>query len=177
MPTLSMPTHSSPRCDFGVYSIGTVGPSPGASLASLQSKSLLYPPEWSWLAGWWWGFGLPLPDPADTACFFPPSLGLPAHRVERSCWIYCISLNGFPLSLTRTLIMQPCAAWPGLFLKPPSFLCAVELDSILSMGLSLESFMLYELLVDTNRPLQVFCHGTWLLWPKSLLERKCQHLS
>lgn len=55
------------------------------------------------------GFGLPLPDPADTACFFPPSPGLPAHGVERSCWIYCLSLNGSlyhsqGLSLCSTLL-------------------------------------------------------------------------
>lgn len=97
----------SPRCDFGVHSIGTVGPLSGASFASLQSKSLLYPPEWSWQARRCWGFGLPLPDAEDTACFFPPSPGLPAPGVARSCWIYCISLNRSPLWLTRTLIMQP----------------------------------------------------------------------
>lgn len=68
-------------------------------------------------------------------------------------------LEWFPLSLTRPLIMQHSAAWPGLFTSPPSFLCATESDSILSTGLVLESFVIYELLVDTNRLLQVFCHG------------------
>lgn len=112
------------------------------------------------------GLGLPLPDPADTASFFPPSPGLPAHRVERSCWIYCISLNSSlyysqGLSLCTSMLPDLVFSW-----TPPSFPHATETDSILSTGLVLESFMIYELLVDIDRYLQVFCYGTQLSWQK-----------